>query len=164
LISNIWDKPADDLNESEETPAQPFIVRDDDTYPRNYDWFGGDLSTVISYDPKDLEWLNDIHDNTRRPYPEHYAERFWKPSAIKINSRFLPTYLTQQHWELLPFLPKIPRQEVDLLHDMLTKVFMYGPEERISAEDIMGHPWFRMNEGEALHKEKAPILSRMFNT
>ncbi|KAL4722853.1 hypothetical protein ACLX1H_010092 [Fusarium chlamydosporum] len=89
-ISNIWDEPVD-LNENTNTPAKPFIIRDEDgTHPRSYEWLGKDLAAVITYDPNDLEWLLSIHNNMERPYPEHYAKRFWKPCATKIEGSYLP--------------------------------------------------------------------------
>lgn len=37
---------------------------------------------------------------------------------------------------------QIPEEEADQLLDLLLGIFKYKPEERLSLQDIMGHPWF----------------------
>ncbi|KAF4960916.1 hypothetical protein FGADI_566 [Fusarium gaditjirri] len=150
--SDIWDKTTQP-NENMSTPARPFIVRDEDgSYPRSYDWMGGDISDIINYDPQDIGFLNGIYDNSKRPHPEHYEDRLWKPSAIKINGTYLPkgggvgwfAYLpgnTDVDCNTRP-LPRISALEAYLLHDLLSRIFVY--QERISAKDVLDHPWFRM--------------------
>ncbi|KAF5643398.1 CMGC kinase [Fusarium tjaetaba] len=37
-----------------------------------------------------------------------------------------------------------PEAEQKLMADLLYRLFKYGPKERISAEDVLGHEWFRL--------------------
>ena len=39
---------------------------------------------------------------------------------------------------------EIPREEVDLFADLLKRLFRYLPEDRITAEEALSHPWFNM--------------------
>ncbi|KAH7211681.1 kinase-like domain-containing protein [Fusarium oxysporum] len=77
--------------------------------------------------------VSAIHENTKRPYPKHYANRGWKPSAAKI----IGTYLSEDNPKSLP---RILTQEAEMLYNLLREIFVY--EERINAEDILGHTWF----------------------
>ncbi|CVK96989.1 related to dis1-suppressing protein kinase dsk1 [Fusarium mangiferae] len=156
---DIWDEPTQ-VNENESTPAAPFLVQDEDrSLPKTCEWLNDDISSIINYDPQDIDCLAAIHDNTKRPYPRHYANRVWKPSAFKINGTYLPegggvgwfAYLpgNSDVEDNLQALPRISTQEADMLYDLLRKIFVY--EGRISAEDILGHPWFGMVQGETQH-------------
>ncbi|KAG4281375.1 hypothetical protein FPRO06_10280 [Fusarium proliferatum] len=151
-ISDIWDKPTQP-NENKSAPARPFIVRDEDgSYPRSYSWLGGYVSDIINYDPQDIDRLTSICDTMQRPYPEHYEDRLWKPSAIKINGTYLSEGGGVGWLVYLPgnceiecntrSLPRISALEAYLLHDLLRRIFVY--QERISAKDVLEHPWFRM--------------------
>jgi serine/threonine-protein kinase SRPK3 len=124
-ISDIWDEPTQ-FNENESTPAKPFIVRDEDgSHARRDDWLSDDISSIVNFDPQDIHHLTAIHDNTKRPYPQHYANRVWKPSAIKINGTYLPegggvgwfAYLpgNSDVEDNLQSLPRTSTQEADLL-------------------------------------------------
>ncbi|EWG47369.1 hypothetical protein FVEG_07497 [Fusarium verticillioides 7600] len=149
---DIWDESTQ-ANENESTPAAPFMVRDEDrSLPDGCDWLSDDISPVINYNPQDIDQLAAIHDNTERSYPKHYAKQVWEPSAFKINGTYLPegggvgwfTYLpgNSDVEDNLQSLPRISTQEADMLYDLLRKIFVY--EGRISAENILGHPWFEM--------------------
>ncbi|KAF5555448.1 CMGC SRPK kinase [Fusarium phyllophilum] len=87
-ICNIWDEPTQ-VNENESTPAAHFIVRDADRSLPSCDLLTDDISSIINYDPQDIDRLVAMHDNTKRPYPQHYANRVWKPSAFKTNGTYL---------------------------------------------------------------------------
>ncbi|KAF5965641.1 hypothetical protein FBULB1_12106 [Fusarium bulbicola] len=151
-IREIWDNPTQP-NENKAAPAGPFIVRDEDgSRFRSQEGLSDGLARIINYDPQDIDHLTAIYDNTKRPYPEHYEDRIWKPSAVKING----TYLHEGGgvgWLVYLLgncdiegntrsLPKISALEAHLLHDLLRKIFVY--QERISAQDMLDHPWFRM--------------------
>ncbi|KAF5563089.1 CMGC SRPK kinase [Fusarium napiforme] len=151
-ISDIWDKPTQS-NENKSAPARPFIVRDEDgSHFRSYDWLSDDISSIINYDPHDIDHLTGIYDNIERPYPEHYEDRLWKPSAIKLNGTYLPEGGGVGWLVYLPgncdidcntrSLPRISALEAYLLHDLLRRIFVY--QERIGAKDVLEHPWFRM--------------------
>ncbi|KAG5771516.1 hypothetical protein H9Q72_001956 [Fusarium xylarioides] len=151
-ICDIWDEPTQ-VNENESTPATPFIVRDEDRpHHRSCDWLSDEISSIINYDPRDIDQLGAVHENIQRPYPKHYANRVWKPSAIKINGTYLSegggvgwfAYLpgNSDVEDNLRSLPRISTQEAEMLYELLGKIFVY--EGRISVEDILGHPWFGM--------------------
>lgn len=36
----------------------------------------------------------------------------------------------------------LSRKETDLLEDLLGRMLRYKPEERISMEEVVAHPWF----------------------
>ncbi|KAF9769920.1 hypothetical protein IL306_012587 [Fusarium sp. DS 682] len=154
-ISDIWDEPARHLNENYSAPAKPFIVQEEDgSHPKSYDWINDEIAAIINYDPEDLGVLNGKHDNTERPFPEHYANRIWKPSAIKIGGSRLPGEGKVRCFAYFPgneeedntrSLPRISLREAYLLHDLLKRILVY--ENRPSAKDILVHPWFRMGLG-----------------
>ena len=41
---------------------------------------------------------------------------------------------------------KLPENEVELLGDLLEKMLKYRPEERISMDEVVNHPWFKMDD------------------
>lgn len=79
------------------------------------------------------------------PYPACYKDKFWKPAAIKMNGVYLSGYDDVVE-AILEGLPKIPKREVDLLYDLLSKIFVYDSKARPSASEILAHPWFHMDE------------------
>lgn len=85
----------------------------------------------------------DLYDENK-PYPDCYEKKFWKPAAIQINSTYLDGYCDEVD-KIIESLPKISDREVDLLHDLLSKILMYEPSQRLSASDILAHPWFQMD-------------------
>ncbi|KAF4991240.1 hypothetical protein FGRMN_7955 [Fusarium graminum] len=142
-ISDIWDEPTQE-NENKSPPAVPWTVKPEHrSRPTGCDWLTDEIAAIINYDPKEIGHLNGSVDDSEEPYPQHYANRVWKPSAFKINGRYLPEVGEMgESFDVkdnLASLPRISAQEVDLLYDLLTKVFVY--EGRVSAEDILGHPW-----------------------
>jgi serine/threonine protein kinase len=156
-IKDIYDEPTR-ANYNEATPSQPFIVREEHgSHPRNYNRLINEIAGVVNYDPEDMENLAAIYANDERPFPQHYANRVWKPSAIRFRGRYLPQGGGVRWLAYLPsncdiedsikLLPRISEQEVELLHDLLSKIFVY--EGRPSANDIMSHPWFTMGQEEA---------------
>jgi serine/threonine-protein kinase SRPK3 len=44
-------------------------------------------------------------------------------------------------------VPPIPEEELILLDDLLNKMFKYRPEERITIEEVIRHPWFAFPGG-----------------
>ncbi|KAJ0131401.1 Serine/threonine protein kinase [Fusarium oxysporum f. sp. albedinis] len=87
------------------------------------------------------QWIRDIWDestqsNENEPYPKHYANRGWKPSATKING----TYLSEGGG--LGWFAYLPGNsgDAEMLYNLLREIFVY--EERINAEDILGYTWF----------------------
>lgn len=78
------------------------------------------------------------------PYPPCFSNMFWKPSAIRIDNVFLHGYDDGTD-ELLRALPKISQQESTLLYDLLSKIFVYYPADRITALQMLDHPWFALD-------------------
>jgi serine/threonine-protein kinase SRPK3 len=42
---------------------------------------------------------------------------------------------------------RLEDEEVDLLSDLLEKMLMYNPEERITIQEVVRHPWFEYTPG-----------------
>ncbi|KAH7178649.1 hypothetical protein DER46DRAFT_570275 [Fusarium sp. MPI-SDFR-AT-0072] len=116
-----------------------------------------------------------IHENTKKPYPQHYANRVWKLSAVKINGTYLSegggvgwfVYLpgNSDVEDNLRSLPRILTEGAEMLYDLLRNIFVY--EGRISAEDILGSPgsgWFRgkHNTGRFLLLQAYTYAARIF--
>jgi len=78
------------------------------------------------------------------PYPPCYLHKFWKPAAIKLGDVVLSGYNDETE-KLLETLPKIPEDEAGLLYDLLSRIFVYEPSERVSAKKLLDHPWFHMD-------------------
>jgi serine/threonine-protein kinase SRPK3 len=96
--------------------------------------------------------------NTGRVRPEHqvwredenklysscFSDMVWKPTATKIDNTYLYGYDDETD-ALLEAMPKISEDEAALLYDLLSKVFVYDPQKRISAEEMLSHPWFHID-------------------
>ncbi|KAF7560860.1 hypothetical protein G7046_g3291 [Stylonectria norvegica] len=80
-----------------------------------------------------------------KPYPKCYDERFWKPASLRIDNTYLSGYSNKVN-RIIESLPKIAAYEVDLLHDLFSKIFVYEPSQRLSATDMLAHPWFHMDD------------------
>ena len=85
-------------------------------------------------------------DDENKPYPKCYDKRVWKPAAIRIDNTYLGGYCDEVD-KIIESLPKISAHEVDLLHDLLSKIFIYESSQRLGASDILAHPWFHMDDG-----------------
>lgn len=69
---------------------------------------------------------------------------FWKPSAVRIDNVFLHGYDDGTD-ELLRAMPKISQAESTLLYDILSKIFVNNPEDRITTAQMLDHPWFSID-------------------
>ncbi|KAI9149293.1 Serine/threonine-protein kinase spk-1 [Paramyrothecium foliicola] len=78
------------------------------------------------------------------PYPDCYEKKFWRPAALKVDSHYLSGYSDDVDL-ILESLPKISSEEAALLYDLVSKVFVYEPERRPSAIQLLDHPWFHLN-------------------
>ena len=88
--------------------------------------------------------LNLWYDH--KPFASHFSELAWNPKAIKVNGDYLIGY--GDDWdEQWAALPKIPEDEASLLYDLLSKIFVYDPEKRPTAAQILEHPWFQLDAG-----------------
>jgi serine/threonine-protein kinase SRPK3 len=78
------------------------------------------------------------------PFPECFSDMIWKPTATRIGNTYLHGYDDETD-ELLKAMPKISEQESTLFYDLLSKIFIYDPSDRITAADMLEHPWFHMD-------------------
>lgn len=68
----------------------------------------------------------------------------WKPTAIKVDNIYLQGY-NRESLMLLKAIPEILEHEADLLYDLLSKIFVYNPERRPPAKEVLSYPWFHMD-------------------
>ena len=43
-------------------------------------------------------------------------------------------------------MPKTPEHEATLLYDLLSKIFVYDPQSRIVAKEMLEHAWFGLDD------------------
>ncbi|KAF5001947.1 hypothetical protein FGRMN_688 [Fusarium graminum] len=124
--------------------------------PYELDWHGParSLQSVVynTWDePKDRIVQTGIsrpekgwRESDHRPFPSHFSDMVWNPKAVKVDNAYLYGY--GQDWdELQKVLPKVSEQEATLLLDLLTKIFVYKPADRLTAEQMLDHPWFQFD-------------------
>ncbi|KAK3371934.1 kinase-like domain-containing protein [Podospora didyma] len=93
---------------------------------------------------KDL--IYQIWDEPEEIVPPHVylSDMVWRPTAVKVDNIYLGGYNIE--WRsLLNAMPKIPEHEADLLFDLLSKIFVYDPETRLTAREVLSRPWFQMD-------------------
>lgn len=83
-------------------------------------------------------------DENMTPFPPCFSDLVWKPTAVKVNDAYLEKY-GEETRKLLTAMPKIPTNEAALLYDLLLKIFVYEPEKRITAAEMLNHPWFHID-------------------
>ena len=80
------------------------------------------------------------------PFSSQFSSMVWNPKAIKVDGSYLVGY--DEEWPVkLAALPKIPDHEAALLYNLLSQIFVYDPAKRPTAEEILKHPWFHIDEG-----------------
>lgn len=89
--------------------------------------------------PEHQVWRKDEN----KPYPPCFSDMVWKPTATKIDNVYLYGYDDETD-AMLEAMPKISDYEAALLYDLLSKIFVYDPQKRISAVEMLDHPWFHM--------------------
>lgn len=107
-----------------------------------------DQPSIGPYRPKD-----QVSNTEERPYynahevshAPFYAWKFWEPSAINFRGKYFRGYNDEWH-ALVEELPKIPDEEAGLLFDLICKILVYEPAERLCAKEILSHPWFSMDD------------------
>ncbi|KAK0706813.1 kinase-like domain-containing protein [Lasiosphaeria miniovina] len=83
-------------------------------------------------------------EERRKPFPPCFSDMVWKPTAVQVNNVYLKGF--NREWKpLLEAMPKIPEHEADLLFDLLSKIFVYDPEKRPTAQEVLSHPWFHID-------------------
>jgi serine/threonine protein kinase len=58
-----------------------------------------------------------------------------------VDNIYLPGS-NQESPALLKAMPKIPEREAELLYGLLSKIFIYDPERRPTASELLSHPRF----------------------
>jgi serine/threonine-protein kinase SRPK3 len=76
-------------------------------------------------------------NHTRRRFPRCSGS----PPLLKFDNVYLHGYDDETD-SLLKAMPKIPQDEEAHLYDLLSKVFVYDPLQRITAAEMLSHPWF----------------------
>ncbi|UNI22946.1 hypothetical protein JDV02_008789 [Purpureocillium takamizusanense] len=118
-------------------------------------WWAGEARSLRSIvyniwdEPKDRVVQTGISrpertwwEHEHQPFPPHLSDMVWNPKAVKIDNIYVYSY--SGDWdELLEALPKISEQEAILLNDLLAKIFVYDPADRLTAEQMLDHPWFQ---------------------
>ncbi|KAM5341999.1 hypothetical protein ACJ41O_015030 [Fusarium nematophilum] len=81
----------------------------------------------------------------RVPYSPALSSMAWKPTAVCIAGGYFIGYSEDMETdEMLEAFPKISDGEVKMLVDLLPKMFRYDPAKRITAEEVVEHPWFKL--------------------
>jgi serine/threonine-protein kinase SRPK3 len=115
LVNKIWDQPKDGIAYTEK----------------------GRLDhSVLSEDEFDLVRKDEI-----TPYPQCFSDMFWKPTATRIDNKYLRG-CDDETGQLLKAAPKISESEANVFYDLLSKIFVYNPSDRITAAEMLSHPWF----------------------
>ena len=83
-------------------------------------------------------------DDSNESYNLCYSTMFWNPRATKIDNTYVNSY-DEEEGGLIQAMPTIDPDEATLLCDLLSQIFVYEPEKRIKAEQILQHPWFRFD-------------------
>lgn len=84
-------------------------------------------------------------EHEHQPFPSSWSKLAWNPKAIKVDHGYLTAY--DDGWDMvLAALPKIPDQEAALLLDLLLTIFVYDPTKRPTANELLKHPWFHLDE------------------
>ena len=79
-----------------------------------------------------------------QPFAEQFSDMAWNPTAVKVDDVYLSGY--NDEWDtVLEVLPKIPEDEAALLYDLLSKIFVLDPNKRLTAEEMLWHPWFHLD-------------------
>jgi serine/threonine-protein kinase SRPK3 len=97
--------------------------------------------------PEHQVWREDEN----KPYPQCFSDTVWKPTATRIDNTYLHGYNDETD-ALLEAMPKISENEAALLYDLLSKIFVYDPQKRVSAREMLSHPWFHM-DGQTMTRE-----------
>ncbi|KAH8903829.1 kinase-like protein [Coniochaeta sp. PMI_546] len=98
-----------------------------------------------------VSWNKDVYDESRREWLQHcghttvlekivrtkygFGHLLEDGEEVKSNQRVVPG-----GWVWTDF--QIPPDEADQLLDLLSRIFKYSPDERLTILEIINHPWF----------------------
>lgn len=88
-----------------------------------------------------------------KPYPGVYDHMLWKPTSIRVDEEYHVFYEREDHpyWGAFP---RIEADEVKLLCDLLSRIFVYGPTKRATLQEVIEHPWFSKFSAQTLGKNR----------
>ncbi|KAI0910675.1 kinase-like protein [Ustulina deusta] len=138
----LWDddgQPTKDPNKGK--PFDPWEGKRSlrDLVYRIWDQPDGDVIQTGRTWPDRPMWGDD-----HKPFPPCFSNIAWKPRAVKVDNVYLNGYNDMTEGLLEP-MPKIAELEATLLYDLLSKIFVYDPKRRPTANEILNHPWFHMD-------------------
>jgi serine/threonine-protein kinase SRPK3 len=70
---------------------------------------------------------------------------------MRINNTYLHSYNDETD-ALLEAMPKILENKAALLYNLLSKILIYNPQKRVSAREMLSHPWFYI-DGQTITRE-----------
>ncbi|KAK4215445.1 kinase-like domain-containing protein [Rhypophila decipiens] len=129
--------PLEKLESMEKRPLKDLVRKIWDE-PEGHVVQTGAASSLEEDDCKPDYWGDRI------PYAACFEDMVWKPKAVRVDNTYMYRYNREQ-LAVLKELPQIPEHEADLLFDLLSKIFVYDPARRPTAEEVLGHPWFHMD-------------------
>jgi serine/threonine-protein kinase SRPK3 len=117
LVNKIWDQPKDGIVYAEKAQLDLSALSEDDIDP--------------------------VREELIKPYHQCFSDVFWKPTAVRIGNTYIHGYSDETD-KLLKAVPKISGSEAAVFYDLLSKIFVYDPSDRISVAEMLSHPWFHM--------------------
>lgn len=142
------DSPSAELNEYGFLPRRPLKERISallDEPPSLCMNSHGEPGAEPTEDTQPLRGFPDERRN-RLPYAAAYRSLLWKPSAVRIDGKYHAFYNEEMEDARRRAFPRIRDEEASLLLDLLSRIFVYDPASRPSAEEIAMHPWFRYHD------------------
>jgi serine/threonine protein kinase len=55
-------------------------------------------------------------------------------------------------------MPKISENKAALLYNLLSKIFIFNPQKRLSARKMLSHPWFYINGLLSKERSKSKVF------
>lgn len=93
-------------------------------------------------------WKEKSFSSEYRAHIKNNPNIFWKPFPSARSANIDDSELTFRQYRIertmnknMSPLPKISGEEFVSLTNLLSKILRYGPEQRISLEDLAQHPW-----------------------
>ncbi|ENH75918.1 Dual specificity protein kinase CLK1 [Fusarium oxysporum f. sp. cubense race 1] len=91
-----------------------------------------------------LGWVSEYIGRMPRSWGEPLFDDDGLPTTDTTNGESLA--YSDKVDKIIESLQKISTHEADLLYDLTSKIFVYEPAQRVSATDILAHPWFHMDD------------------